>query len=253
MRYDEQAVVFDCAGTQSVGILSLPAGMRSPTTGLLIVVGGPQYRIGSHRLFVRLARRAASEGTPAMRFDYRGMGDSTSGEMRGFEDVGDDLKAAVDTFFQQVPSLDRVVLWGLCDGASAACLYAPHDPRVQGLVLVNPWVHTPEGEAVTLLRHYYLKRLADPAFWRKLYRGEVTLRALKVLFSTFKRFVSARLGRLRGQDAKQAASKPATLPLRMGGLVSRSGARVAIALSDDDKVAREFEDQALSTEIWQSG
>jgi len=34
-----------------------------------------------------------------MRFDYRGMGDS-EGEARTFESVQDDIRIAIDTFFQ---------------------------------------------------------------------------------------------------------------------------------------------------------
>jgi len=57
---------------------------RRAACGVLIVVGGPQYRVGSHRQFLLLSRRLAAEGHPVMRFDYRGMGDA-SGAMRGFE------------------------------------------------------------------------------------------------------------------------------------------------------------------------
>lgn len=90
--------------------------------GVLIIVGGPQYRVGSHRQFVLLSRRLAGEGYPAMRFDYRGMGDA-GGAMRSFEDVRADIGAAIEAFQRAVPSLRRIVLWGLCDAASAALLY----------------------------------------------------------------------------------------------------------------------------------
>src|SRR5690606_31415058 len=110
---------------------------------------------GSHRQFVLLCRHLAAHGIPAMRFDYRGMGDSTGAE-RGFDTVADDIRAAIDSFIKRVPSIGRVVLWGLCDAASAACLYAPSDERVGGLVLANPWVRTAAGEAKTYLKHYYV-------------------------------------------------------------------------------------------------
>lgn len=55
--------------------------------GLLMVVGGPQYRVGSHRQFVLLARDLAAAGIPVFPFDYRGMGDST-GQARDFEGIG---------------------------------------------------------------------------------------------------------------------------------------------------------------------
>ncbi|WP_229425323.1 hydrolase 1, exosortase A system-associated [Massilia sp. Se16.2.3] len=104
---------------------------------MLVVVGGPQYRAGSHRQFTLLARDLADAGIPALRFDYRGMGDS-EGDLQTFEHVEDDLRAAIDRFFLEVPGMREVVLWGLCDGASAAAMYAPQDARVSGLVLLNP-------------------------------------------------------------------------------------------------------------------
>src|SRR6185295_10565264 len=99
------------------------------------------------------------------------MGDS-SGESRDFEQVSPDLRAAVDAFFDMVPELQDVVIWGLCDAASAASFYAHEDSRVSGVVLLNPWVRTPAGEARAYFRHYYLQRLSSAALWRKLLRGE---------------------------------------------------------------------------------
>ena len=75
----EQALTFDCDGERLVGVVAVPE--RPVPVGVLIVVGGPQYRAGSHRQFVHLARRLAGAGIAAMRFDYRGMGDA-SGDAR---------------------------------------------------------------------------------------------------------------------------------------------------------------------------
>ena len=47
-------------------------------TAVLVVVGGPQVRAGSHRHFVQLARHLATHGHAVMRFDVRGMGDVRS-------------------------------------------------------------------------------------------------------------------------------------------------------------------------------
>lgn len=253
MMYDERAFLFNCAGASSVGIVSLPADAPAPKTGMLIVVGGPQYRVGSHRLFVKLARHAASQGLPAMRFDYRGMGDSWAA-MQTFESVNDDLCAAVDAFMQQVPSLKRVVIWGLCDGASAACFYAPGDKRVGGLILVNPWVHTTEGAADTRLKHYFLRRLLSKALWHKLLvQGRLPkLSALKVFLQALRQSLMARFKRFWASPTTRQADDVAALPLpeRTGHHVLRSGVPVALALSEDDKIAREFEDQAMPTAPW---
>ncbi|MEO7385660.1 MAG: hydrolase 1, exosortase A system-associated, partial [Gammaproteobacteria bacterium] len=80
----ERVVTFTCEGDTLIGILH--EALVPATRGVLIVVGGPQYRIGSHRQFVLLARDLARQGIPILRFDYRGMGDS-DGRFRGFEHV----------------------------------------------------------------------------------------------------------------------------------------------------------------------
>ena len=127
MSLIEYPVCFRCNGETLVGILH-PAAAPSET-GIVIVVGGPQYRIGSHRHFVELGRELSNNGVPVMRFDVRGMGDS-SGTFPGFEAIDDDIAAAIDVFIREEPYIENVVLWGLCDGASASMFYAPRDRRL---------------------------------------------------------------------------------------------------------------------------
>ena len=93
MNFTEEALVFSAGGEELLGIIAKPEIPQD--CGVLIVVGGPQYRVGSHRQFLLLSRRLASEGYPSMRFDYRGMGDS-GGAMRDFDDISDDIGAAIE-------------------------------------------------------------------------------------------------------------------------------------------------------------
>lgn len=239
---------FECAGESLLGVVSVPA--EAAEVGVLVVVGGPQYRVGSHRQFVKLARFLAARGVPCMRFDYRGMGDA-SGAARDFEDVSLDIGAAIDAFFKAQPGLRRVVLWGLCDGASAVCFYpAASDPRVAGSVLLNPWVHTEAGEAKVFLKHYYLQRLIDPSFWKKLLGGGVRVgQSLRSLLSI------AKAARSRGAASEPAAGADhsVALPERMRrGLAVRDEEPVAIFLSGKDYVAREFEAALASSPAWQA-
>ncbi|MDD3674125.1 hydrolase 1, exosortase A system-associated [Thauera propionica] len=259
MEVVERAVMFDCRGESLIGIVS--TNDKPASTGVLVIVGGPQYRVGSHRQFVRLARHLAREGVPCMRFDYRGMGDA-SGEQRSFATVNDDVCVAVDAFFNTVPALERVVLWGLCDGASAACMALSANAKVAGAVLLNPWVRTGASSAGVVLKHYYLRRFLDGRFWRKLLRGEVrVLRSVTSLVATV-------LGRARNEGASGAPgvsaravsvqSKPAhladvpRLPQRMLAGLIQSSVPVAVALSGRDLVAREFEELVRTDVAWRA-
>lgn len=168
----ERPIVFSCNDDRLVGILH--AGRANPSTGIVIVVGGPQYRAGSHRQFVLMARQFSAAGIPVLRFDYRGMGDA-EGATRSFDQVDDDIRAAIDAFTDTQPGVKNVVLLGLCDAASASLIYARADERVVGLVLMNPWVRTARGEANTYLRHYYLQRLFQRSFWKKILSGEFAI------------------------------------------------------------------------------
>jgi exosortase A-associated hydrolase 1 len=239
MPYEERALSFDCGGAALVGIASVPAAPC--TRGVLIVVGGPQYRIGSHRQFALLARHLAAHGIAAMRFDVRGMGDS-GGDERDFETIQDDIRAALDAFSAAVPGLTDIVLWGLCDGASAAAMYAPGDARVRGLVLLNPWVRTDDGVARTTLKHHYRDRLRSAEFWRKLARGQFDYAGS--LASMVKLVRTAFAGRAAADDA------PAALPERMRQGLHAFGGHTLLVIGGADLTGREFCDVAGSTPAW---
>jgi exosortase A-associated hydrolase 1 len=240
MQFEERVLAFGCGGDTLVGIASVPA--EPCTRGVLIVVGGPQYRVGSHRQFALLARHLAAQGIAAMRFDVRGMGDS-EGDERDFEGIQDDIRAALDAFVAALPGMRDVVLWGLCDGASAAALYAPGDARVRGLVLLNPWVRTDDGVARTRLKHHYRDRLHDPEFWRKLARGQFD----------YVGSIKSMLGLVRaafGAGSRQQDGATASLPERMRQSLHAFGGQTLLVIGGADLTGREFCDVAGSTPAW---
>ena len=239
----ERALIFDCGGETLVGVVSAPqaADAVAADTGVLIVVGGPQYRVGSHRQFVMLARFLADNGVPCMRFDFRGMGDA-SGEARDLEALSDDIEAAIAAFARELPGLRRIVLWGLCDGASAICLSLGGNPLVAGAVLLNPWVRTAETQARTMLKHYYLQRLLDPRFWRKLLGGGVNLRGA---LGGVKEAAGAAAG-----AGSVPSDREGPLPKRMLRGLQRCELPVAVFLSGRDYVAREFEQCVAGDAAW---
>jgi uncharacterized protein len=235
----EDAVLFQCEGESLVGILHVPE--REPARiGVLVIVGGPQYRVGSHRQFVLMARSVAQSGYAVLRFDYRGMGDS-DGEMRTFESVASDVRAAIDELMRRVPSLTGVALWGLCDAASVALMYCTQDARVKGVAIANPWVRSPAGQAQSYIKHYYGQRLLQRSFWAKALTGKLNITAsladfLRKLWSS----------RAAGKSAGQGGS---FIERMRHGLQKFSGPTL-ILMSERDLTAQEFRDLSAASADW---
>ncbi len=242
MNFTEETALFDCAGDTLLGILARP---ESPSDiGVVVIVGGPQYRAGSHRQFVLLSRSLAAAGFSVLRFDYRGMGDS-EGEQRDFERVSDDVGAGIGALKAHVPKVKKIILWGLCDGASAALLYCreTQDARVTGLCLLNPWVRSEASLAKTQVKHYYTQRLMQKNFWLKLLSGKVALTAL-----------SGFAQRVRVSVSTGREPTPAVIPfqVRMAkGWKSFSG-EILLILSGADYTAKEFLEHAEADSDWAS-
>ncbi len=243
MKFSERAVVFPCAGEQLLGIIAQPDQVVN--TGVLIVVGGPQYRAGCHRQFLLLARALAAVGYAAMRFDYRGMGDS-SGELRNFESVDLDIAAAIEAFTVASPGLERIILWGLCDAASAALLYldGTHDQHIGGLVLLNPWVRSEATLARAHIKHYYVQRLLQAEFWRKLLGGKMGVaRAIGGFVNSLR----------QARRVSSSEDTQATLSFQermLCGLRNFRGATLII-LSGKDYTAKEFIESTCTSPDWQ--
>lgn len=244
----ETVLNFHCQGEHLLGIVSAPgAHLPAKDTAVVIVVGGPQYRIGSHRQFVLLARSLALAGFICLRFDYRGMGDS-AGAVRDFQAVTPDIGAAIDALMSAQPQLKNVVLWGLCDGASASLLYCDDtmDARISGVAALNPWVRSAASLARTHVKHYYLQRLRQPEFWRKLFSGQLGLSAIGGLSTSIKTASRSASTGSTGRQAQQAYQD------RMANACFGHHRKILLILSGDDYTAKEFIEVCKSSPPWRN-
>lgn len=246
----ECPLVFGCLDTTLAGVLH--RGAAGAQTGVVIVVaGGPQYRAGAHRQFVLLARMFAEHGYPVLRFDLRGMGDST-GSYLGYHHSRPDIRAAVDALQRQVPSVQRVMLFGECESASGILFYAYQDQRVHKVALANPWVRTDEGRAEVILKHYYRDRLLSRRFWADMLRGR--LRVGRAGLS----FVRLLATYLKGRKALRAGADIGaqdtldSLPLvaKTAEGLRRFQGQALLLMSGHDYIAREFDEVTRGSQAW---
>ena len=233
----EKTIQFSANNKSLFGILHLPDS-REIHRAVLMVIGGPQTRIASHRMYVQLARFLCDYGLAVFRFDYEGMGDS-HGDFVGFEYAGESIRAAIDVLYREIPSLKDLILWSLCDGASASIFYAPADrERITAMILANPYVHTEEGEAQAILKHYYIRRLFEKSFWQKVFSLQFSVKEFISSFSgLISRTVRGKKERIAGQ-----ANQNESLPNRVLHSIFMVKKPIAFLISTNDLTGLEFRD-----------
>ena len=248
MNADEIATTFPCAGDTLVGIVHLPE--RPGPLGLLcIIAGGPQYRIGCCRQQVQLGRELASRGVAVMRFDFRGSGDA-SGTDPGL-DRSEDINAAIDAFLQRAPQVERVVLYGGCDGASAIAIGGWRHPAVAAWVLNNPYTQVEEVRAKVMIKHYYRSRLFSKQLWRKILRLEFDFaKSLSGLTQNLRKARGAAGERNTGDADPFAPSRPFTQRMLEGW--KRFDGRVLVLIGGRSLVAKEFDECVAASKEWQA-
>lgn len=132
----ERFVQFTVHGQTVYGMLHAPEE-TAKAPAVAMCHGFTGNRIETHRLFVKMARCLAANGIAALRFDFRGSGESEG----DFEQVTvsgeiDDALAAL-AFLRQQPEVDdnRIGLIGLSLGGCVAACAAARDRRVKALAL----------------------------------------------------------------------------------------------------------------------
>jgi len=234
-RFDESVVTVGPAGAELIGVLARPADCAAiRTVGVVIIVGGPQTRVGSHRQFVLMARALAQAGYPCLRFDYTGMGDSP-GPSPDFERTEPDIRRACDALMQEIPGCARIALWGLCDGATAALFYAAGDKRIAAVIGANPWARSDATRSAALVSGHYGARLGSAEFWRRVLTGKVNV--IEAGCEAFRHLMQARGRPVLSSDSPGVND----LPTRLAQALRAPPELVRLQLSGRDLTAAEFE------------
>lgn len=253
MTAAERPLLLECQNETMVSLLGHPGSSAERSdVGVLIIVGGPQYRVGSHRQFVQLARAVNQAGHTSLRFDARGMGDST-GAMPHFESMEADISCAIAGLLHEAPWVRRVVLMGLCDGASAALMYVQgqHADHVSGVCLLNPWVRSSSSLAQAQVKHYYAKQLLAPSTWIRLVSGKLSLGSVGDFTRTTVKAMLGHVGNKLPANGNEARDKTGDFRSRMLDGMAKFRGETLLVLCSEDLTAREFESCVSSSPAWQ--
>jgi pimeloyl-ACP methyl ester carboxylesterase len=167
----DQAVLIGARNTL-VGIVTQRADYEPGDRPVFVILNtGIIHRVGHHRMYVTLARALAKEGFQVLRFDLSGIGDS-EGRKDGLsllDGVLADVREVID-WLVAAQRARRIILVGLCLGADHSLVCGTSDPRVCGLVLLDP--------SIPPTRRYYLRyfahQLVRPQPWINVMTGRGT-------------------------------------------------------------------------------
>lgn len=146
-------------GGRLFGILTLPAEQTTTAVGnipvFVLLSAGLLHRVGPARLHVRLARELAAVGLATLRVDLAGVGDSSqrpgvSNQQSVAADF-EEIRRVLESRLGRTP----LVVGGLCAGADNAIRITLTDPRVVGMLLLDPVCFSEDGfnPAATMARY----------------------------------------------------------------------------------------------------
>ena len=142
----EILIAFKSQGMQIVGMLHMPDRRKGKIPAVVFFHGFTGTKVEPHRIFVKQARALAKAGIAALRFDFRGSGDS-EGEFSSMTLSGElkDARAALD-FMRSRPGIDasRIGVLGLSFGGAVAALLLGSDPDIRAAALWAPTGSTDE-------------------------------------------------------------------------------------------------------------
>jgi pimeloyl-ACP methyl ester carboxylesterase len=215
-----------------VGVYTPPGSGQEIDLVAVILNAGLIHHVGPHRLHVTLARALAARGVGSLRVDLSGIGDSSARP--------DNLPAQELAALEPREIMDdmarrghrRFVLFGICSGARQALQAAVGDPRVTGVVMVNPGTTTGDAESTSrAATQFYLRRsLWNWRAWFNFFSGRVNYRRLYQSLTAMLR----RRGRADDPDRAHGKATAIDVALRQLEPLLARGTRVLIVFSDRD-------------------
>ena len=237
----ERAVFFG-GNRKLFGILAVPppSTARPDLPPVILLNAGTVHRVGSHRLYVPMARRWAALGFHVLRVDLSGIGDSPVPEGHAENltyprDGLEDVRAAMD-FLKETTTSGKFIVAGLCSGGDIAFQLGFKEPRVASAIMMNP--RTFLVNDLSMVDSYERARWSQQSVqsvaagdsWRKLLSGDVNLtRALKlaapkvkdIMVKRAKRAVNTLMGAVLPNDHAAEQRRETDVPYCLRSMAER--------------------------------
>ena len=153
------------------GIVTLPPpGVARRDTGVIWLSAGAIRRTGPFRLHVHAARHLAALGYPTLRIDQPGIADHLPAARRPPLQIAGDL---LDSF-ASLSGCERFVVGGICSAADFGWIWALKEPRIAGLLLLDPLAR--RSASGFRLGQVQLLLARGPAGWWSLVRRRLSRR-----------------------------------------------------------------------------
>lgn len=135
MRYP---VTFSNHGQKIIGVVHRPEGPPGTKYPAVVICHGfTGQKVEPHRIFVKTAESLAAQGFLALRFDFRGSGDSEGEfhEMTLEGEISDAIKAVDYLLAAEPVDPGRIGVVGLSMGGAVAACLTGRDQRIKSTVL----------------------------------------------------------------------------------------------------------------------
>ena len=147
----------------------------------VFLTAGLLHRVGPHRMYVRLARELAQIGINSLRVDLAGIGDSPPcPDLTYQQSVAADY-VEISSVLESQLGPAPIVLAGLCSGADNVIRLSISDPRVVGMVLLDPVCCKDDGfrkRAVVFSAKAFARKSMEPARYLPWLKRRIGARAL---------------------------------------------------------------------------
>ena len=139
--YSEEAVFLD-HHEKLFSIITHPPKEIGNSTGIVLVNGGSNHRVGINRNYTEWAQGWAAQGYTVTRMDICGLGDTPpqKGQARNtlyLDSTLEEVRVNVE-HLRNTLGLQKIVVAGLCGGAYQSLKFALSSKKIDAILLINP-------------------------------------------------------------------------------------------------------------------